>query len=179
MIKMIVVDLDGTLLNDDGNISPYTISILKKCKEAGIMIIIATGRSLLSAKRIIGLIKPNFSILNYGALIVNEYNEVIYSKLLSLEELNEVNYEYLLNMNIDKIDAIEMIAKEKNISLSEIAVFGDSPNDIKMIKNCGTGIAMENAIQEVKNCSKDICGNNNEDGVAKWIEKNIFQSIAT
>jgi hydroxymethylpyrimidine pyrophosphatase-like HAD family hydrolase len=43
-----------------------------------------------------------------------------------------------------------------------------------MIKYCGTGIVMENATGIINFFSKNICGNNNEDGVAKWIEQNIL-----
>ena len=178
MIKMIIMDLDGTLLNDDDeNISPYTLLILNKCKEIGIKIVIATARPRLAAEEIIDLIKPDFSILNDGALILNENNIVIYNKLLSLGMLDEIDDEYMEYIDAEKMDAIEIISKEQNIPLSEIAAFGDSFNDIEMIKNCGTGIAMKNAEHAVRRFSKDICGNNNEDGVAKWIERNIL-SIA-
>jgi hypothetical protein len=33
MVKMIIMDLDGTLLMSDKNISNYTLSILEKCKK--------------------------------------------------------------------------------------------------------------------------------------------------
>ena len=193
------MDLDGTLLNDDKNISSYTVSILKKCKETGIKIVIATGRSRLQAEKIIDLIKPDFSILSYGALILNENKDILYDKLLPLETSDEIDDEFVVkglltkkgidrliksingdcfgemeDINVRKMDAIEIISKDQNIPLSEIAAFGDGLYDIEMIKNCGTGIAVENAIDIVKNISKDICGDNNEDGVAKWIEKNII-----
>ena len=168
MIKMIVMDLDGTLLNDDESISSYTISILEKCKEKGIKIVIATGRSSLSAKEIIDLIKPDFSILNYGSLILDENNVIIYIAAFSLGMPDEIF------MYMGKMNAIEILSERQNISLSEIVAFGDGFNDLEMIKYCGTGIAMENAPDTVKMFSKNICGNNNEDGVAKWIEKNIL-----
>jgi len=165
MIKMIVMDLDGTLLNDDDEkISSYTMSILNKCKEIGIKIVIATARSRIPTEEIIELIKPDFSILNDGALILNENKVVIYNKLLSLGILDEIDDEYMEYMDAEKMDAIEIISGEQNIPLPEIAAFGDSFNDIEMIKNCGTGVAMENAEHAVRRFSKDICGNNNEDG---------------
>ena len=174
MVKMIIMDLDKTLLNDDNNISNYTLSILDKCKNKGIKIGLATSRSKLSAKEIIALVKPDFSILNDGALILNGKNEIIYNKLLSWETLNEINDEYMENMNIGKMSAIEIISKDQNISLSEIAAFGDEYNDIEMIKKCGIGVAMENGIDEVKSIAKYMCGKNNNDGVGKWIEENIL-----
>ncbi|MDR1230333.1 MAG: HAD hydrolase family protein [Spirochaetaceae bacterium] len=35
MMKMIVMDLDGTLLTDDKNISDYTLAVLERCKNTG------------------------------------------------------------------------------------------------------------------------------------------------
>jgi len=43
-IKMIVTDLDGTLLKTDKTISDNTKSVLSHCRESGIMVVYATGR---------------------------------------------------------------------------------------------------------------------------------------
>ena len=43
-IKMIVVDLDGTLLRDDKTVSEFSIKALGRCKDNGIKIVYATGR---------------------------------------------------------------------------------------------------------------------------------------
>jgi len=40
--------------------------------------------------------------------------------------------------------------------------------------NCGIGVAVSNAVEEVKKAAKYICGSNDEDGVAKWIEEHIL-----
>lgn len=42
-IKMIVTDLDGTLLRTDKTISSYTISTLRRCKQAGIKLAYASA----------------------------------------------------------------------------------------------------------------------------------------
>lgn len=42
-----------------------------------------------------------------------------------------------------------------------------------MIKLCGTGIAMFNAINEIKNAADCVTLSNEEDGVAHWIENNL------
>ena len=68
-----------------------------------------------------------------------------------------------------KEKAIEELCRFMNISTSEIAAFGDDYNDIGMLKLCGRGIAMENAIEEVKNAADEVCETNENDGVAKWI----------
>ena len=43
-IKMILTDLDHTLLRSDKTVSGYTKRILKKCQESGILVVIATAR---------------------------------------------------------------------------------------------------------------------------------------
>jgi len=43
-VKMIVTDLDGTLLRTDKTISAYTKTVMKQCREAGIKVVYATGR---------------------------------------------------------------------------------------------------------------------------------------
>ena len=41
--------------------------------------------------------------------------------------------------------------------------------DIGILRLCGRGIAMENAIAEVKQAADEICLSNEQDGVARWI----------
>ena len=73
-----------------------------------------------------------------------------------------------------KEKAIEELCRHLNITSSKIAAFGDDFNDIGMLKLCGAGIAMENAIDEVKKAADSVCASNENDGVAKWIEKNLL-----
>ena len=49
MIKMVNIDLDGTLLDNEGQVSSRTIETFKKAKEKDIQIVITTGRPLKSA----------------------------------------------------------------------------------------------------------------------------------
>ena len=73
-----------------------------------------------------------------------------------------------------KEKAIEELCRHLNITSSKIAAFGDDFNDIGMLKLCGKGIAMENAIEEVKQAAGQVCVSNENDGVAKWIEENLL-----
>jgi len=43
-IKMIVTDLDGTLLRTDKTISERTKDVLRQCRKCGIKVVYATGR---------------------------------------------------------------------------------------------------------------------------------------
>ena len=174
MIKMIITDLDGTLLNDKGAVSPYTLSVFERCKKEGIKIVIATFRGTLEAEGIIDILKADFSILNNGAIIFDSNKKTFHNELLSFDVQTDKNDKLEGNVTFDKKNAIEILSKSQNISLSEIVAFGDGLNDLGMIQNCGIGIATENAIPEVKEIAKGICGNNNEDGVAKWIKEYIL-----
>lgn len=60
---------------------------------------------------------------------------------------------------------IENILKIYGISKSQAMAFGDGNNDIEMLKTVGTGIAMENASDELKAVSDEICGDVSEDGI--------------
>ena len=73
-----------------------------------------------------------------------------------------------------KEKAIEELCCHLNITSSKIAAFGDDFNDIGMLKLCGKSIAMENAIEEVKQAADEVCASNENDGVAKWIEENLL-----
>ena len=47
--RLIALDLDGTLLNDAGAISPYNKAVLQRCREAGAVVTLSTGRIYASA----------------------------------------------------------------------------------------------------------------------------------
>ena len=70
-----------------------------------------------------------------------------------------------------KENAIQALCSHMKLSAQKIAAFGDDFNDIGMLKLCGKGIAMQNAIAEVKAAADETCPANQEDGVARWIEK--------
>ncbi|OAA31866.1 hypothetical protein AT15_03310 [Kosmotoga arenicorallina S304] len=73
MIKLIIIDLDGTLLDENKEISNFNWKSLKKAMECGVAVTISTGRSYISAKDYIehlGLEVP-VSFQN-GALILKQ-----------------------------------------------------------------------------------------------------------
>ena len=52
--------------------------------------------------------------------------------------------------------------------------FGDDENDYDILKNVGKGVAVANAIPMIKEIADDVAGSNDEDGVAKYIEKELI-----
>lgn len=73
---------------------------------------------------------------------------------------------------VSKLSAIELLLKPDE-SLADVIAFGDNYNDIEMLEAVGTGVAVGNAREEVKNIANYIALANGDDGVADFIEKNI------
>lgn len=72
MIKLIAIDLDGTLCNDDGSVSKENLKALHYAQEKGIKVVIATGRPYLSMKHLIdqiGLTAEDYIIIFNGAQV--------------------------------------------------------------------------------------------------------------
>ena len=68
-IKLIVMDLDGTLLTDKKQISTYTAEVLIKAREKGIQVAFATARPRRSTVTVREMFEPDFYIANNGATI--------------------------------------------------------------------------------------------------------------
>ena len=265
MKKMIVMDLDGTLLDVNKKISLQTKEYLLELKNKGFIIVIATGRILNSVISVTeGAEFANYIISNAGGLIYdnsakkviykNVINKDIVSKICSLysddincielsdiyyynrytnknitedrftKKINNLDeyiknnevismtiginnnidsiYEYVLNnykevrsyiisvsfnhdiknievvgLDVNKFNAIKKIANIENIEISNIITFGDSENDIEMIKNSGLGVAMKNAVEEVKKVSKYITKSNNENGIFEFLKQYLESEI--
>ncbi|NLT14504.1 MAG: HAD hydrolase family protein, partial [Clostridiales bacterium] len=80
----------------------------------------------------------------------------------------------VMNKSTSKLNAVKQLADLWNIPVSLVAAFGDDYNDIEMLSGCGTGVAMANAIAEVKEAANAVTGTNNDDGVAAYIMSQIL-----
>jgi len=78
------------------------------------------------------------------------------------------------NKSVSKWEGTKVLAAYANFDLKNIIAFGDDFSDIEMLRECRLGIAMGNAINEVKSVADVICDTNDNDGVAKWLEENIL-----
>ena len=71
--------------------------------------------------------------------------------------------------------AIAKILKYFHLDPSQAMAFGDSYNDIEMLQAVGTGIAMGNAAERLKELADDVCGSVSEDGIYRYcIEKGLI-----
>ncbi len=65
MYKMIAIDIDDTLLNDDLIVTEGTKAALAEAIENGVFVTLATGRMFPSAKKIAMQIELNVPIITY------------------------------------------------------------------------------------------------------------------
>jgi len=84
-IKLVAIDLDGTLLTSNKQVTSKTIETLKKVVEQGVIVVIATGRPLLGLEPVIeGVPRSPYMLTTNGARVVNmNTGEVILERLIS------------------------------------------------------------------------------------------------
>ena len=256
--KLIAMDLDGTLLNNQKQITKATQLCLKNLKLQGYIIVAVTARNLGSIKNICDISMFNYLILNNGCYIYNvakeegkilgnisdediykitktmiNYSEGIdycsiskyyylkhssdnntYIKSInSIKDIDDIvlrmniflkdrtKLEYYKNMinkmlenancfimqeaddvlkwlvinpkEVNKATSLKYLGEQLNIKLEDMIFFGDGLNDLEIIQQVGLGVAMGNAIEEVKYKAKIITKSNNEDGIAVCLNKLI------
>jgi Cof subfamily protein (haloacid dehalogenase superfamily) len=90
-IKLIAMDLDGTLLDGWGNLPPENARAIEEADARGIEIVIVTGRRFLSAKVSAESLACNLHfIASNGAVIKSRSGETEYRKLLPAAVAREV-----------------------------------------------------------------------------------------
>lgn len=271
-IRMIGVDLDGTLLNSEKQLTAYTREVLKKAIEQEVAVVVATGRpfsgvpdelkhfpgmryaltangarildmqkqkvvyeNLLSgeiAEKVIDILKRHHAIHEFfvdGVGYMNEDGlknvyayfedphmaEYLQSTRITVKDVKEKlqtmkcevdKLQGIFRNQKDKQEALEelntlsgivvtaamdnnleinkegtnkglgllQLGKSLGISREEIMACGDGGNDVEMLKEVGFAIAMANAYDPVKTAADFVTVSNDEDGVAKAIERFVL-----
>lgn len=270
MYKLIVSDLDETLIDSHGNVSQENLTAIKKAQDLGIKFVPATGRSFNDLQHILKLtnvhdLENQYSIsYNGGVITENKRNRLITTTALPFELVQHifdlgVKHDVLihlftlkdihtLNMNSDEHDYLDghivltlldkpdishladspilkinfqhlnlAFLKEIEMSLSpqisesldinyssnrylefnphgvnkgnalrqlmrildvspeEVLAIGDNMNDRTMIQLAGLGVAVANAVPELKEKANYQCQNDhNHHAVAEAIERFIL-----
>src|SRR3970040_2617108 len=96
-IKVVISDLDGTLLNKEHKISEYTKTVFQELHNHNYLIIVATGRHHLDAMPIVeGLGIPLYLVTSNGARIHSPENELLFSVNMESDAVKSV-----LSLEID------------------------------------------------------------------------------
>ncbi|MDK6371100.1 Cof-type HAD-IIB family hydrolase [Aerococcus urinae] len=269
MIKILAIDLDGTLLDSNEDISKENINAVHYAIKKGVNVILCTGRPYSMAKYCAKKLNiqndKTIIITNNGSMIqylkdasivlrngldktdvmywkekcakvdipitlvdsnycyepleyVSQY-ESQYSKRSSTRELKMIEFENIssneifdkivicteqelldlkttqlvnnndtknyyivrsepvlleiLNNKANKWNALKYIANQAGVHDYEIMSIGDQMNDYEMIKHSNVGIAMGNAVNDLKIIADYVTDTNINDGVAKAIYKFI------
>ncbi|MBD3948359.1 HAD family phosphatase [Tuanshanicoccus lijuaniae] len=264
MVRLIAIDLDGTLLNNQGLITKENIEALHFAHQKGVKIVICTGRPYFSMKDFVSEIGLNseddFIITFNGGLVQKAADgEIIKQHILTTHDLKRWDdltqqlalplnlidqsfvyepHQYPENhpsvylderknlatrfMNFDEFDVehefnkfviccepdylnqqiklipemflidysvfksrtnlLEIVEKSVtkgnillelanylHIDAQDLMAIGDQENDLTMIEAAGIGVAMENAVDSVKEAAQYITASNDNNGVAQAI----------
>lgn len=107
MIRTIITDLDGTILPRGGDISPETVQAFQHAGANDCIRIIATGRNLYSARKVLPLSFPiDFLVFSSGAGILSWPDQkILFTRHLEEQETRDIAsylWEYNINFTIQK-----------------------------------------------------------------------------
>lgn len=263
-IKLIAIDIDGTLVDSQKALHQTTIDTITKAREAGIKIVLCTGRPLTGVHQYLEPLHiegdDQYVVTFNGSLAQSVSGNILVNHNISTEDYIDLeslarkmnvhfhmetkNFIYTANRDISgytiaesflvrmpiryrtpeeitddltiakgmfvdtpeilskfvadfpqsykdrfyvvqsepyffeamnkkasKGKAIKELAEKLGIAQDEVMAIGDQGNDLTMVKYAGTGVAMGNAIDDVKANAQFITKTNDEDGVAFAIEK--------
>jgi len=77
----------------------------------------------------------------------------------------------VLNREASKRNALAQLCADFQIPAERVMAIGDSRNDVPMLRWAGTGVAMGNALPEVREMVRHVTARNDRDGVALAIER--------
>lgn len=84
------------------------------------------------------------------------------------------NFLEVMPGGISKATAVDDLIDYYKVNRNQVMAIGDDINDIEMIQKAGLGVAMGNALDCVKEIADAITDTNQNDGVAKAIQRYIF-----
>ena len=80
----------------------------------------------------------------------------------------------IMPKGVNKGKALETICDMNDFSMENVMAFGDSQNDISMLEKAGIGVAMGNALQEVKEMADLVTLDNNSNGIGIVIDEKVL-----
>jgi Cof subfamily protein (haloacid dehalogenase superfamily) len=270
--KLIAIDMDGTLLNSQNQVSKRNMKALEEAKNKGVQVVLSTGRIFQSAlyySEILSLKNP--IVACNGAVVIDELSKVLYEKslckesvldIINLAEEKNIYYHFydsdtfhaknlnkevmkyyetnksdlskqqisfkvldnpietiknndlkvykfvfiddnkdklaefrdslnkikginvssswsnnieVMGENVSKGEGLNQLCKMLNIKPEEVIAIGDNENDISMFNFAGLAVAMKNGDEIIRDHTNYTTDTNDNDGVAKVIEKFILK----
>ncbi|MBP8109864.1 MAG: HAD family phosphatase [Caldilineaceae bacterium] len=82
----------------------------------------------------------------------------------------------IMPAGVDKAHALAVLVARWGLGLENVVAFGDDVNDVRMLKQCGLGVAVSNAVPEVLAAADHITGTPEEDGVGMVVEELLIEN---
>lgn len=135
MYKVICLDLDGTLLDDNKKISKFNLDVLESLNDRGMEIVIATGRGITKARGLTSDIGFPYTIIaNNGAIAGYNYSdEILFCNPIDYDKYNSI---YNTGIDINMIPYLHVYHKKKSLVI---------PNNETKISHLGS----VNSIDEI------------------------------
>ena len=100
--------------------------------------------------------------------LFNKYKN-IYHCVFQTDIYTKTQWLEIMPKAASKANAIKQL--KSFLGCEKVIVFGDGKNDIDMFELADEAYAVSNAAYELKNIATDIIDSNDNDGVAKWLDK--------
>ncbi len=81
------------------------------------------------------------------------------------------NLVQVMSRTADKLHAIQHLVDDWGLGMNNVMAFGDDINDVKMVRESAIGIAVDNAVPEVKAAANHITLSNDDGGVDVVLKK--------
>lgn len=97
-IKLIAVDMDGTLLNDRKELPPAFLPLAEKLLARGIILVIASGRQYYNLLTYFAAYRDRFYFISDNGSLIYHRGEVIYKQEIPAKDISEITS--ALNQNL-------------------------------------------------------------------------------
>lgn len=159
-----IITFDDKRIFADNKVNDYTYVECEVCKT-----------EMITCDDFLGTVKFDFNkiLLAGEPLELDQCQEVLrkrYDGLLDIYKSAPYFLE-IMPLGISKGSMLPLLLEQLGVDREELIAFGDNYNDMTMIGYAGMGVAMANGEDEIKKIANYVCESNDEDGVAKTIEK--------
>lgn len=134
MYKMIAIDVDDTLINDDRIVTEATKEALAAAVAQGVIVTLATGRMYASAKQIAAQIKLNVPLITYqGALIKNLLDETILYERSVPQHITKFLFDYAdkRDLHLQAYYEDQLYTKNDNQKIADYSKMSNVPYTIE------------------------------------------------
>ena len=182
-IKLVVADMDATLLDADGQIPAGFWPMLDRLNQKGVTFVPASGRQYQTLQQMFSRSVRPMSFIAENGNIVSLDGNVIETHTVSrdlVKQVIEQPYEYVLSgkhwadimdSRVSKGDGVVVLQKALGVGVDETAVFGDYLNDVPMFEHARYSFAVANAHPQVRAAAAYIAPANTEEGVIRVVDR--------